>query len=700
MSGKEVKGMKRWYEQNYRRNLIDMHVEEWDARFLSWLDPDQYLEALQRAGVQTAMLYANSHVGVCYWPTEHGRQHAGLQGRDFLGQMLERCRAAGISAVVYFTLVYDNACYARHPQWRNVNEYGKNTRQQEDSALFLGPRYGTVCVNSKDYRAYAKTLLAELMERYDFDGFFLDMTFWPVVCTCNACRRRYAREMGREIPDTIDWDDPCWTDFQDKREEWMQEFALDMTGFIQSRRPELTVEHQYSSALFSWRRGVTEGNAEASDYAGGDLYGGLAEQAFACKLYRNLSQSQPFEYMTSRCDPGLGCHTRNKSAQRLAQHAFVTYAHHGAFLFIDAIDPDGTIHTRNYDVMRKIYERTIPCEPWFKGTPMRDAAIYFSMKSKFDPGSSGKPVAVPEDVERYPHLDAALGAAEAFRRDNVLYDVVSKRNLSGLKDVRLLVVPALYRMDSQEAGTVIRFVEEGGALYVSGCPRSRRLMDFLGLEYLGDTAESFTYIEPVENTLGLFAGAEPGAPLTVEGPQCLAAVQGECQVLARIVLPYTDPADPSRFASIHSNPPGRATEYPAVVWARRGRGQILWVSAPVEKYRDADSCGFFLETADFLIKDRRLRTNAPAPVELTAFEDGDRYILHLVDQQEYEPPVMPSDIAVNLCTDGRSVTGIRRIPEGTPVAFEEKDGWAGFRVPGLDLHAMYEIAVQKEEKGD
>lgn len=61
---------------------------------------------------------------------------------------------------------------------------------------------------------------------------------------------------------------------------------------------------------------------------------------------------------------------------------------------------------------------------------------------------------------------------------------------------------------------------------------------------------------------------------------------------------------------------------------------------------------------------------------------------------------MPSDIAVNLCTDGRSVTGIRRIPEGTPVAFEEKDGWAGFRVPGLDLHAMYEIAVQKEEKGD
>ena len=205
MNGKEVKGMKRWYEQNYRRNLIDMHVEEWDARFLSRLDPDQYLEALQRAGVQTAMLYANSHVGVCYWPTEHGRQHAGLQGRDFLGQMLERCRAAGISAVVYFTLVYDNACYARHPQWRNVNEYGKNTRQQEDSALFLGPRYGTVCVNSKDYRAYAKTLLAELMERYDFDGFFLDMTFWPVVCTCNACRRRYAREMGREIPDTIDF---------------------------------------------------------------------------------------------------------------------------------------------------------------------------------------------------------------------------------------------------------------------------------------------------------------------------------------------------------------------------------------------------------------------------------------------------------------------------------------------------------------
>jgi len=56
----------KWYEKSYRRNLVDMHIDDWDESFLSRLDPKTYVELLKKAQVQSAMVYANSHVGYCY----------------------------------------------------------------------------------------------------------------------------------------------------------------------------------------------------------------------------------------------------------------------------------------------------------------------------------------------------------------------------------------------------------------------------------------------------------------------------------------------------------------------------------------------------------------------------------------------------------------------------------------------------------
>ena len=60
-----------------------MHIEEWDDRFLSQLDPATYVRMLKIANVKSAMVYANSHVGYCYWPTRTGRMHRGLRGKRF-----------------------------------------------------------------------------------------------------------------------------------------------------------------------------------------------------------------------------------------------------------------------------------------------------------------------------------------------------------------------------------------------------------------------------------------------------------------------------------------------------------------------------------------------------------------------------------------------------------------------------------------
>ena len=78
-----------WYEKSYRRSLMDMHIEDWDASFLSEYQPAAYVRLLKEAHIQSIMVYALSHVGCCYWPTKTGYMHKSLAGRDILGEVIE-----------------------------------------------------------------------------------------------------------------------------------------------------------------------------------------------------------------------------------------------------------------------------------------------------------------------------------------------------------------------------------------------------------------------------------------------------------------------------------------------------------------------------------------------------------------------------------------------------------------------------------
>ena len=49
-----------WFEHSYRRHLCDMHIEDWDEKFLSEFDPAVYFQNLKRAHVDAAMIYMQS----------------------------------------------------------------------------------------------------------------------------------------------------------------------------------------------------------------------------------------------------------------------------------------------------------------------------------------------------------------------------------------------------------------------------------------------------------------------------------------------------------------------------------------------------------------------------------------------------------------------------------------------------------------
>ncbi len=686
---------KKWYETSYRRNLVDMHIDDWDERFLSRLDPEQYVRLLKQANVQSAMVYANSHVGYCYWPTKTGRMHRGIRGRDVLGEIIALCHREGMDVVPYYSLIFNNWAYDHHPSWRMIDVNGKASRDPGRWAGGFGGRYGICCPNSASYRAFVEAQVEELCAGYDLEGIFFDMTFWPAICHCRSCSERFTRELGGEMPAVIDWSDSRWLAFQKKREEWLVEFAAFATGTARACKPGVSVEHNSAVLTQSWRLATTLALAAHNDYIGGDLYGGFGQQSFICKLYDSITPHKPFEFMTSRCSPGLQDHTTLKSRETLELHAHLALAHNGAFLFIDAIDPVGTLNPKVYETMGEVFRRSQQYEPYLGGERCEDVAVLFSLDSKIDPADNGKPAA--QAGWRVPHLDAALGAAAVLRENHIPHGVISTGNLPDASRHQVIVLPDLAMLSESEAEDLARFVADGGGLYASGHTSPALLRDVFGVSMEGETKEVVTYMAPTPKGRALMADVDPNYPLTVFGRQIMARALDGGDVVATLTLPYTDPADATKLASIHSNPPGVPTDYAAATLRSYGKGKAAWVSAPIEAAAQQPQRRFFAQLVRELAGGPfSFQADAPAAVEVVVSHQADRrrYLISLVNEQERLPPIPVFDITVRIRMEGKKPVRAVLLPDGQPLSFAMREMELEVAVPKLDIFCMVMVEYE------
>lgn len=675
----------KWYENSYRRNLVDMHIDDWHDEFLSRLDPETYVGLLKTAGVQSAMVYANSHIGYCYWPTKTGRMHRGIGGRDVLGEIIALCHREGIHVVVYYSLIFNNWAYDRHPSWRLLDAEGRASRGRSGR----GGRYGVCCPNNQAYRSFARSQVRELCAGYDFEGVFFDMTFWPGICYCPSCRRRFDREVGGDMPTVIDWQDPRWRTFQKKREEWLLEFADFATSTARRYKPGVTVEHNSATFPQGWRIGTTQGLTTYNDYIGGDLYGGFGQQSFICKLYDSLTPNKPFEFMTSRCYPSLRDHTTLKSKEMLELHTYLALAHNGAFLFIDAIDPVGTLNPRVYETMGEIFASSRDYEPYLGGEMCQDVAVYFSLDAKMDLAENGKPVAAAGWA--VPHLDAALGAATTLRENHIPFGVISRGNLKDTSPYQVILLPDVLMLSEEEAEDLRRFVADGGGLYASGHTPPALLGDVLGLSAEGETDEKVTYIAPTAKGRALMPGVDRDYPLAISGPQMKVRALNRDEVMATLTLPYTEPADGTRMASIHSDPPGVAADYPAVIRRPYGKGRVIWVSTPLELADHEPHKTVLAEMVRALAAEPfSFEAEAPPAVEVVVLHQPDRkrYLVSLINEQEQLPPIPVFDATVRVRMNGRKAVRAMLLPDERLLSFSAKGDYAELTVPRLDTFCM------------
>lgn len=672
--------MNNWYKHCYARLLIDNHISEDDPAFMTKFDPAQYAAMAKKAGVESSMVYAVCHNGNSYYPTKVGHMHVNLKGRDIFGETVNLLRKAGIVPVAYYTSIYHNHSAKNHPAWRVTNASGG----QHDK------RYWWSCPNNDEYVAFTLAQIGEVIS-YDVDGIFNDMTFWPVVCVCQNCRTKYLKETGREIPVKPDWRSKAWIDFQRFRERSLAVFTQKITDFIKSKKA-ITVTHQTSTVMHGWVQSYTLGITAACDYTSGDFYGGKYQHILGAKVLAAISKNMPYEFMTSRC-VNLRDHTSMKSEAELTAEASVTLANAGAYFFIDAINPDGTLEKDVYERLGAVARKLAPFTAAVKRhVPdiVADKALYYSPSAYIDENAETEIMcAIPGGN---PAAEEISGTSVFLARAHIPFRAISNESIN-YNGINTIVMNNIMYTTQAENDRIRKFVEAGGTLVATGMTSLYEpdgthtgdfgLADVFGVSFTGGNAKRFHYLSFVAKHWLISCYAR--APLVKAK---------EAKLIAKIAEPLFDPDD-EKYASIHSNPPGIITDFAGLTVNKYGKGQCLYLASPVLSLRQnaQQAFGTWL-FGEYSPSSLVVATNAPECVEITLLKSTTKhaYIAGFVNYQKELPNVPVRDIYATIrLPDGVIPKSCIRVSDNKKIDVKIEKGALCLEVPCLETIEMIEM---------
>jgi hypothetical protein len=261
-----------------------------------------------------------------------------------------------------------------------------------------------------------------------------------------------------------------------------------------------------------------------------------------------------------------------------------------------------------------------------------------------------------------------------------------------LKQYPFVIFSNPSRLEEKTVDELIDYVARGGVLYFSNADEGRLMQELVGGSCQGYTASNRTYIAAKPAYRGLLQEFDEKYPLPMDCRLPLVTGVEEKYVAARMALPYTDPAE-KKFASIHSNPPGDVTDYPALVIKPYGKGTVIWSAAPIENEGLLAYRTILENLVRHFIGDRiEISTTAPEMVELVTFEDQEKQVCYIsaaaLNDGDVAIPMPEFEIRVK--TD-RQITAVQLLPEEREIPFERQGDEIVFRTRPLHIFDMYRL---------
>lgn len=553
---------------------------------------DGAIEASRNAGAESLMFYTQDHWGYAFYPSDSALRHPNLTF-DLFGTECGLARKAGIAVTAYYSLQFNNQCAIHHPDWAWTNEAGGEQR-------FFG-KWHVMCLDSP-YRQLVLAMMDEIFARYEVDELFLDIfgiqfatyarTGVNPFCFCKYTEEAWAKEFPG---------DPYREGFKthegwERRFRWHQRRSMtdmldEIVAVARKHRPNLLVSLNGGPESFpdEIMQRVSFIYAEPLDCPTGIALGSILMRGWGRANY----QAGVFtEYGYSDMYPGdLARVQANALIVQNARTFFV-----GNAPVLSGIDGQG-FSNRWFAVATDTWAdvKSVDCLLGSGLKPLLSTAVLLSEGTRREFEADKR----PQDFRR-----STLGALETM--------TFAGRPVESLPDFKLqpevlnqfeaLVLPEVSVLSTAQAETIRQWVRAGGTLIASfRCGlldenRKQRenfaLADVFGVDYAGEET-SFAYDTSGKQRDGndvttyLESAGHPLAELIAQGTVGLPGPFVEMkETTAQQVMRYRLPllaedVANNKWVGWGSPPPGPRTVGTAVAYNRFGKGQSVFIGAPI-----------------------------------------------------------------------------------------------------------------------
>jgi len=627
-----------WFADSFRKSHVLFVSPAWAADRGSGFDADELVGGLADQGVDCIELYCKDHHGNVYYPSRHGIAY----GRDVVGETIDACRKRNVRFIAYVSICFDEHSGGLHQDWRETDVDGR--------ARVTGP-FSWLCMRSP-YRDVMLEQIEELATGYDIDGLWMDIIpiahpssytntgngakLWMMhdvlPCYCHWCRTQFREEHGRALPLTIGEAD---------RQAVFEFGVAGNRAFIEEARALLKRHRPAALATYNGAGGpgdaidsadIVSIEGHAPWYERQDLIGRWAR-----------GRERSFEIMSAGAlptSPGGWNGLDRKPDPVLRLEAAIAAAHGGTTIFGHAPFTDGRSDPGQFEGLGAAFRPLKAAEP---------AIVHPRSTAEVLLAETLKPLTAPRSYGR--SLEAIEGWSAVLRGEHIQYDLGSLDR--DLARYRLVVLAEQLAMSDAEVGAVRRYVEQGGALLVTGetslldehgRPRADlALADLLGVTTAGRSGHAFSYLTGFDASI---SAGMPGTPVVVNR-ECLRVTVLDGQPIVRGGPPERPFTDATTVLWGYPSP-DPAAESVLGVSREVGAGRTIYVAIPLEHEAPAFAWGtgglesiwtrrLATNLVRSLLPDPLLVTDAPAGVELVLNAHADHWSLHLLDLQAGDP---------------------------------------------------------------
>jgi len=708
--------MSNWWDEPLRAVTL-----EFPASDVATIDVKGIVNETARGHVNTLVVFSTGYYpgGSAFYQSKIAPLYPGLGERDLLADAVETAHDNGQKVVAYLASIWGNRdLYFAHPDWAQRKADGRVTSW--DAA------YNSVAMDPlSPYRDYFASIVREIGDNYDVDGFYFDEPSYQSWSASPACRRAFEAEFGLPLPTDEKWDDPVFQQFlawrYDQIAGWRQSLydvakRDNRCVFFQgafplaSLRGEMTqlsgappIPSYYRERFgVSWHVPMAHADDMARTAETGDVvhmelyrasvgeplwwygvalrYVGAVAKGKQILVLSMMAQS-PFDlYGLSEAE------LRLSTAELLANNAALLFARY----YPDQVDQPA------WD---RVYERFAEAEalaPYLRDRQsIPYVALLYSQTSveRFD-YRAGKPA----------QLGELKGFAKALLQEKILFDVITESDLcAGINRYQTLILPNASCLSAECKAAVRAFVAAGGGLiasYETGMyddtglrTEDDDLSAVFGVTYSGETLPFELDIYMLMSSAHpLLADIPTGKRLPTMGMQVVVEPDG-AQAVAHV----------QGASEVHYGPLGDEIGPPAVLTkSSGGGGRSALFTTPIGvrylEYGIPDFRKLIRSAVDWTAAAAppvRLR-NASDVLALTAFKQGQRTLIHLVNsvRDETRLPInetIPSTevvVEVNLQSAARSVVALGDPSEMT---WQQSAGLLSIQLSQVAYHVLLVI---------